>query len=97
MTENDGTDATFHDLGKLEMALAQRDALMKGKDRCTLLIHPDDPIAARLTPYSRVALAVLTQDRDSTEAVSAARAVLAQPPWHPVAARSNLEVYQRGD
>jgi hypothetical protein len=62
-----------------------------------LLIHPGDPIADRLTPYRRVALAALTQDRDSSAAVAAARAILTLPAWRPVASNSNLEVYQRGD
>jgi hypothetical protein len=62
-----------------------------------LLIRPADPIAARLAGFNRVALAALAQDRDSTEAVAAAHAVLTQPDWHRVADGSNLEVYQRGE
>jgi hypothetical protein len=62
-----------------------------------LLIRPTDPIAHRLMPYHRIALAALTQDRASTEAVAAAHAVLTQPNWHRVAIRSNLEVFERGD
>jgi hypothetical protein len=62
-----------------------------------LLIHPTDPIADRLTPYHRIALATLTQDRDSTEAVAAAQATLTEPKWHRVAITSNVEVFERGD
>jgi hypothetical protein len=62
-----------------------------------LLIRPGDPIAGRIAPYRRIALATLTQDRDSTEAVAAARAVLTPPNWHRVAIGSNLEVFQQGD
>jgi hypothetical protein len=62
-----------------------------------LLIRPGDPIASRLAPYHRIALASLNQDRDSTEAVAASRAVLTQPTWHRVAIGSNLEVYERAD
>jgi hypothetical protein len=66
-------------------------------DMPLLLIRPTDPIADRLAPYHRIALAMLTQDRDSTEAVAAAHAALTQPNWHRVAIRSNLEVFERGD
>jgi hypothetical protein len=62
-----------------------------------LLIHPADPIVARLAGYSRVALAALAQDRDSTAAVAAAHAVLTQPNWHRVTEGSKLEVYERGE
>jgi hypothetical protein len=62
-----------------------------------LLIRPGDPIANRLTPYHRIALATLTQDHGSTEAVAVAHAVLAQPNWHRVATGSNLEIFERGD
>ena len=62
-----------------------------------LLIRPGDPIATLLTPYRRVALAALSQDRDSIAAVAAAHAVLAQPPWHHVASNAHVEVYERGD
>jgi Dolichyl-phosphate-mannose-protein mannosyltransferase len=62
-----------------------------------LLIHPTDPIAGRLAPYHRVALAVLPQDRDSTVGIAAARAALVPPNWRRVAIRSNLEVYERGE
>jgi hypothetical protein len=62
-----------------------------------LLIRPGEDITGRIAPYGRVALATLTQDRDSTEAVAAARAVLTPPNWHRVAIGSNLEVFQQGD
>jgi hypothetical protein len=62
-----------------------------------LLIRPADPIAVRIAPYRRIALAVLPQDRDSKAAIAAARVVLAPPDWHRVAVGSNLEVFERGD
>ena len=60
-----------------------------------LLIHPADPIAARLASYRRVALALMAQDPESTAAIAAAHNALAN--WHRVAAGSNLEVFERGD
>lgn len=62
-----------------------------------LLIHPNDPIADRIAPYPRVALALLAQDRDSTASIAALHAILIPPNWRLVAIGSNLEVYQRGD
>ncbi len=62
-----------------------------------LLIRLGDPIAARVAPYHRVALAALAQDRDSVAAIAGARAALAQAGWRLVADRSNLEVYERAN
>ena len=60
-----------------------------------LLIRPSDAVALRIAPYHRVAIATLTQDRESTEAVSRLLAALAAPHWRLVASGSNLEVYER--
>jgi hypothetical protein len=62
-----------------------------------LLIRPGDPIADRIAPYPRVALALLAQDRDSTASIAALHAILVPPNWRRVAIGSNLEIYQRGD
>jgi hypothetical protein len=62
-----------------------------------LLIRPADPIADRIAPYQRVALAPLAVDRESTAAVAAARGVLVPPTWRRITIGSNLEVYQRGE
>jgi hypothetical protein len=65
--------------------------------RQLLLIRATDPIAERLVPYDRVALAVLAQDRDSVAAIAAVRLLLAPPNWRRVAIGPNLEVYERGE
>ena len=62
-----------------------------------LLIRSGNSIAARLTPYRRVALAALIQDQASVTSVAAAQAILTRPPWHLAAADSNLQVYERDD
>jgi hypothetical protein len=60
-----------------------------------VLIRPTDPIAERIAPFDRVALATLAQDRDSVAAIGVARAVLGTPNWRLIAIGSNLEVYER--
>jgi len=62
-----------------------------------LLVSPGDPIAARIAPYRRVALAVLAQDRDSIASIVALHAVLAPPNWRLIENGFNLEVYERAD
>lgn len=62
-----------------------------------LLVRPDDPIAARIAPYHRVAVAMLAQDRDSIASIAALQAVLAPPGWRLVADGFNLKVYERAD
>ena len=62
-----------------------------------LLISPGDPVAARIAPYHRVAVAALGQDRDSIAAIAQLRAALAGAHWRLIADRSNLQVYQRAD
>jgi hypothetical protein len=60
-----------------------------------LLVRPADSVAASLTPYHRVVLALLAQDRDSTATIAVLRAIFVPPNWHRVAIGSNLEVYER--
>jgi hypothetical protein len=62
-----------------------------------LLVSPGDPIAARIAPYRRVALAMLAQDRDSIASIAALHAVLAPPNWRLIKNGFNLEVYERAD
>ncbi len=60
-----------------------------------LLIRADDNATSRLAPYSRIALAKLTQDKDSSLAVANARAALKAANWRCVAAGFNVEVCER--
>ena len=60
-----------------------------------LLIRPSDPIAERIAPYRRVAVATLGQDRDSIAAIARLHASLVAPNWRLVAIGSSLEVYER--
>ena len=62
-----------------------------------LLIRPGDLIADRVASYHRVALALLTEDRDSIAAIRDARGVFNPPNWRRVAIGTKLEVYERGE
>ncbi|HEY0181853.1 MAG TPA: hypothetical protein VGC09_03510 [Rhodopila sp.] len=62
-----------------------------------LLLDPADPIAARVSAFRRVVIALMAQDRDSTEALAGVRAALAAPDWRRVAFGSSVEVYERTD
>jgi hypothetical protein len=62
-----------------------------------LLIRPGDPIADRIASFHRVALALLTEDRDSMAVSGAARSVFTPPAWRRVGVGSKIEVYERGE
>jgi hypothetical protein len=60
-----------------------------------LVIGRTDPIAARIAPYRRVAVAMLAQDGDSAATIILLHAALAAPDWRRVAIEPTLEVYER--
>lgn len=63
-----------------------------------LVVRPADTAAdlrPRITPYRRVVLALLGQDRDSTATLPAMRQAVAGPGWRRIAAGSTTEAYER--
>ena len=60
-----------------------------------LLVRPTDPLAVRIGPYRRVALALMAQDSESTATIAILRATFAAPNWRRVVIRSNLEIFER--
>jgi hypothetical protein len=60
-----------------------------------LLVRPDDAVIGRISPWRRVTVAALGQDRDSRATLAMLRGVLCAPNWRLVANGSNVEVYER--